>query len=471
MANGRSNVNVLGLMQYLDRQEKQQENQVLQLMDLLSKQSIKTENFESGVNTIEKLKGTTPYANQVGNILQENLSLEKSNVDNYNNAMNRFDEVEKQIRTIEPDNKSEWTDIKDDMIQSVYNVRSKVNRDKQLALDEKLKSLDNIRSQAERRYDTELLKGVLQNPESKLRGTRTQQEFADVASNLTSVSSVQALANEVAGNVFSQKDVATMNERTKKKIDAYGPAYSIGKRGEGMDMMDKATQHQEVASDIVSKLNKRVGTLDFTSPLVFLTEKAGDTKVNRASKYYPNARKQMAKSNLLPFFTTENFRKVYDKHMNDLLSQDYTSKDINAARQGQINTPKKREIAQQLALFDENSLSDDFIERAIDLMDRPSPETRYNNFFSQMIRDNKGKIATTERAQLSPVMHETWKALKQNYFNWKNLSSEYEKMFIDLHSQPSVLPEEYDNFEAVDFETFKQNMFGDPQIPRQGRQY
>jgi hypothetical protein len=44
-------------------------------------------------------------------------------------------------------------------------------------------------------------------------------------------------------------------------------------------------------------------------------------------------------------------------------------------------------------------------------------------------------------------------------------------MFIDLQSQPSVLPEEYDNFEAVDFDTFRQNMFGDPQIPRQGRQY
>ena len=451
-------VNLLGIARLNQQKETQKRNSINDLMNLFEQNALRydtNEEYDVAINNIQKLQGQDQFMDVIGNERIKKLELEKQYNDELKAWNTKADSVYNQIKTKDIE-KTDFLDLMNDLRDNGIRVSGKSTKAEIQGINDKIENIYNMRKALDVEYDTQLLKGIIQNPQSTLYGTPTQREGAEVLSQLKSESPVEELKAEISSNIFSQKDIATRNQRTQKKIDAYGLSYFIGKKGEGMNQMDKSLQHHEVTADIIGKLNKRVGTFNFSVPLTFATEKAGDTKVNRSSKYFPNARKQMAKSYLMPFFTTTDFREVYDDHINKILLTKYTEEDINAARGGQINTQQRRQIAQELAIFDESAISDNFIETSINLMDQFTPEDKYNKYFSKMIRDKNGKIATTERTELSPAMHESYKALKENYFNWKKLSDEYTKINPDLQSQPNVIPDKYQNYNAVDIDQFKE---------------
>ena len=218
MAQNRSNVNIFSMLNYQERQNRVAENKITGLMELMSNQALKNEDFDSGIENIGKLKGTSAFTEAVGNIYQENLKLEKQNVENFNKLYSRMDTIEKDIRSIEPNNKSEWTDLKDDFLSSMHNMNSGLNKGQQVVLRERMTSLDNIRLDAERQFDTDLLRSVLKDKESPLVGTETQQAQADVLSQMTSVPVVDDLKSTVGANVISQKELLDAEQKKNKTL-------------------------------------------------------------------------------------------------------------------------------------------------------------------------------------------------------------------------------------------------------------
>jgi hypothetical protein len=206
------------MLNYQERQNRVAENKITGLMELMSNQSLKNEDFDSGIENIGKLKGTSAFTEAVGNIYQENLKLEKQNVEKFNELYSRMDTIEKNIRSVEPNDKSEWTNLKDDFLSSMHNMNSSLNKSQQLALRERMTSLDNIRSQAERQFDTELLRSVLKDKKSPLVGTETQQAEADVLSQITSTPVVDDLKSSIGANVISQTDVLDAEQKKNKKL-------------------------------------------------------------------------------------------------------------------------------------------------------------------------------------------------------------------------------------------------------------
>ena len=451
-------VDLYGIARLSQQKENQKRNTLDSLMTLFEENALRTdtnEEYDVAIGNIQKLQGQDKLMDLVGNEKIKKLELQKQYNDDLKVWNTKADSVYNQIKTKDI-GKTDFLDLMNDLRDNGVRVSGKSTKVEIQGVEDKIESIYNMRKALAIEHDTQLLKGVIQNRKSKLYGTPTQREGADVLSQLQSESAVEELKAEVSSNIFSQKDRAVVDERTRKKIEAYGPAFYIGKKGEGMDMFDRANQKQEVTADIIGRANKVVGNLDFSIPLTFATEKAGDTKVNRASRYYPSARKQMAKSYIMPFFTGD-FRNVIDEHLNKVLaSQGFNDNDIQLARGGDIATPERRKIAEQLAVFNEDSFSDELIDTAIDLMDQYLPEDQYNKFFSKMITDEDGKIATTERNKTGPVMKESYLSLKKNYQNWKRLSDEYDKMDPSLQAQPNKIPDMYMDMNAVDIDQFNE---------------
>jgi len=451
-------VDLYGIARLSQQKENQKRNTLDSLMTLFEENALRTdtnEEYDVAIGNIQKLQGQDKLMDLVGNEKIKKLELQKQYNDDLKVWNTKADSVYNQIKTKDI-GKTDFLDLMNDLRDNGVRVSGKSTKVEIQGVEDKIESIYNMRKALAIEHDTQLLKGVIQNRKSKLYGTPTQREGADVLSQLQSESAVEELKAEVSSNIFSQKDRAVVDERTRKKIEAYGPAFYIGKKGEGMDMFDRANQKQEVTADIIGRANKVVGNLDFSIPLTFATEKAGDTKVNRASRYYPGARKQMAKSYIMPFFTGD-FRNVIDEHLNKVLaSQGFNDNDIQLARGGDIATPERRKIAEQLAVFNEDSFSDELIDTAIDLMDQYLPKDQYNKFFSKMITDEDGKIATTERNKTGPVMKESYLSLKKNYQNWKRLSDEYDKMDPSLQAQPNKIPDMYMDMNAVDIDQFNE---------------
>jgi len=451
-------VDILRIARLSQQKENQKRNTLDSLMTLFEENALRTdtnEEYDIAIGNIQKLQGQDKLMDMVGLQKIKKLELEKQYNDDLKAWNTKADSVYNQIKTKDI-GKTDFLDLMKDLRDNGIRVSGKSTRVEIQGVEDKIKNIHNMRKALNVEHDTQLLKATLQNPKSKLYGTESQRQGADVLSQLKSESPVEELKAEVSSNIFSRKDMVSMDERTRKKIEAYGPAFYIGKNGEGMDMLDRANQGQEVTADIIGRANKVVGNLDFSIPLTFATEKAGDTKVNRASRYYPSARKQIAKSYIMPFFTGD-FRNVIDEHLNKVLaSQGFNDNDIQLARGGDIATPERRKIAEQLAVFNEDSFSDQYIDTAIDLMDQYRPADQYNKFFSKMITDKHGKTPKTERSKTGPVMKESYLSLKKNYQNWKRLSDEYDKMDPSLQAQPNKIPDMYMDMNAVDIDQFNE---------------
>lgn len=233
MAN-RSSVNILGLLNFQERQQRTSDNKITGLMEMFSNQAIENEDFDGAIENINKLQGQSGFTKQVGDIYKENLSIKKDNIEKFNTLWGKFDTIEKDIKTIEPNNKSEWLDMKDDLISSAYNVSVGVNQSRQSQLVEKLKSLENMRVEAERQYDTALLSNAIQNSQNPaLQSTPSQKAMASKL-DLTTNAQPQEYKQMLTSNVYNVKELRSAQDASVKnyletkatpdKYSGYDPA-------------------------------------------------------------------------------------------------------------------------------------------------------------------------------------------------------------------------------------------------------
>ncbi len=272
MAN-RSSVNILGLLNFQERQQRTSDNKITGLMEMFSNQAVENEDFDGAIENINKLQGKSGFTKQVGDIYKENLSIKKDNIEKFNTLWGKFDTIEKDIKTIEPNNKSEWLDMKDDLLSSAYNVSVGVNRSRQSQLVEKLKSLENMRVEAERQYDTAILSNVIQNSTNPAQQSTPSQKANASTLDLTTSAQPQEYKQMLNSNVYSVKELKSAQDASVKsyletkatpnKYAGYDPAEVRGVLSETSSFINRLTALKGFQKD-----KKNVPSLGFNPILI-----------------------------------------------------------------------------------------------------------------------------------------------------------------------------------------------------------
>lgn len=455
MAN-RNTVNLLGLLEMRNRQTRNTEKQTMELMDMFSKSAIQTGDFEGAMENVDKIKGISPFTNEVGDLVKQGLAHDQESKNLFDSLMKRADEIEQEARTVEINNKSEFTDLMDDLLPTVYTVMNRSNTVQKQAIKDKFDSLYTIRKEAETAYDTQLASAFL-----KRTGTAKQKEYGVLLDNLSSTD-VEDYKQVLKGNILSATDMLALDQKQQKLMMQYGPSATYeGGRLE----MDKAVQQSEqlVKTNKQLKIALEAGGFE-TKGLFYTSEKSGDTPVNRSSLYYPEDMKETAKIAMLPFFTTDAFTEVLSEHINKELENDgFTTNEIAKARGGDVSNPRLREIANYINIFegDDDAPKDAYIEKAIDIFDNTHPDEQFNKFFAKMTYEKDSpelaSKSTFKRTLYGPMFQTTYRNFRENYFNWKKVSDSYKKLNPQLNNESISAMKRYDRYDdATDLDEFYQ---------------